>query len=108
MDDPADTAAMQQRCWQPTFQSAPVRSMVAVTRAKGIGGIVMARKKRKSVAVKRKKKSKTTAKKRKLRSRRRRGLRQKVSSAYRTVVDTIKGTDQLRNKMEPTGTTETE
>jgi hypothetical protein len=71
-------------------------------------GIVMAKKKRKSVIVKRKKKSKTTAKKRKLHSRRRRSLRQKVSNAYRTVVDTIKGTDRLRNKMEPTGTTETE
>jgi hypothetical protein len=71
-------------------------------------GIDMARKKRKSVAVKRKKKSKTPAKKRKLRSRRPRSLRQKVSSAYRTVVDTIKGTDRLRNKLEPTGTSETE
>lgn len=68
----------------------------------------MARKKRKSAAVKRRKKSRTTAKKRKLRSRRARSLRQKVSSAYHTVVDTIKGTDRLRNKMEPTGTSETE
>jgi hypothetical protein len=68
----------------------------------------MARKKRKSGAGKRKKKSKAVAKKRKLRSRRRRSLGEKVSNAYRTVVDTIKGTDRLRNKMEPTGTSETE
>ncbi|HKA75524.1 MAG TPA: hypothetical protein VKD19_00300 [Pseudolabrys sp.] len=68
----------------------------------------MARKKRKSSTGKRKKKSKATAKKRKLRSRRPRSLGEKVSNAYRTVVDTIKGTDRLRNKMEPTGTSETE
>ncbi len=68
----------------------------------------MARKKRKSSTGKRKKKSKAAAKKRKLRSRRPRSLGEKVSNAYRTVVDTIKGTDRLRNKMEPTGTSETE
>jgi hypothetical protein len=68
----------------------------------------MARKKRKSSTGKRKKKSKATTKKRKLRSRRPRSLGEKVSNAYRTVVDTIKGTDRLRNKMEPTGTSETE
>ena len=68
----------------------------------------MARKKRKSSTGKRKKKSKAPAKKRKLRSRRPRSLGEKVSNAYRTVVDTIKGTDRLRNKMEPTGTSETE
>ncbi len=68
----------------------------------------MARKKRKSSSGKRKKKSKAAAKKRKLRSRRPRSLGEKVSNAYRTVVDTIKGTDRLRNKMEPTGTSETE
>lgn len=76
----------------------------------------MARKKRKSVAVRRKnkvkatvrKKTRTTAKKRRLRSRRPRTLGEKVSNAYRTVVDTIKGTDQLRNKMELPATSETE
>ena len=76
----------------------------------------MARKKRKSFAGKRKKKpkaatrkkSRVTAKKRKLRKRRPRSFGDKVSSAYRTVVDTIKDTDQLRNKMEPPATSETE
>jgi hypothetical protein len=76
----------------------------------------MARKRRKSSAGKRKKKSRTVtrtksraqAKKRKLPRRRPRTLGDKVSNAYRTVVDTIKGTDQLRNKLEPPATTETE
>jgi hypothetical protein len=35
-------------------------------------------------------------------------LGSKVSRAYRTVVDTIKGTDALRNKMELPSTSETE
>jgi len=48
------------------------------------------------------------AKKRKLRKRRPKTLGAKVSSAYRTVVDTIKGTDALRNKMELPSTSETE
>ena len=76
----------------------------------------MARKRRKSSAGKRKKKSRTAtrkksraqAKKRKLRRQRPRTLGDKVSSAYRTVVDTIKDTDQLRNKLEPPATSETE
>jgi hypothetical protein len=75
----------------------------------------MARKRRSSSIGKRKKKSKarkmksrSPVKKRKLRRRRARTLRGKVASAYHTVVDTIKGTDRLRNKMEPPGTSETE
>ena len=82
----------------------------------------MARKKRKSFAGKQKKKSKATArnkaaarkksrvtaKKQKLRKQRSRSFGDKVSSAYRTVVDTIKGTSRLRNKMEPAATSETE
>jgi hypothetical protein len=32
----------------------------------------------------------------------------RLSNAYHTVVDTVKGTDQLRNKMETPGTSETE
>ena len=76
----------------------------------------MARKKRKSAAGKRKKKSRSVtrkksrapAKKRKLRKRRPKTLGDKVSSAYRTVVDTVKGTDALRNKMELPSTSETE
>jgi hypothetical protein len=75
----------------------------------------MARKKRKSSAGKRKKKSKALtrkksrapARKRKLRKRRR-TLGDKVSRAYHTVVDTIKDTDRLRNKMELPATSETE
>jgi hypothetical protein len=31
-----------------------------------------------------------------------------MKRAYQAVVDTIKGTDQLRNKMEPPATSETE
>jgi hypothetical protein len=79
----------------------------------------MARKRRRSSIGKRKKKSKTRSKtrrmksrspvkRRKLRRRRARTLRGKVASAYHTVVDTIKGTDRLRNKMEPPATSETE
>ena len=76
----------------------------------------MARKRRKSSAGKRKKKSKTVtrkksraqAKKRKLSRRQPRTLGDKVSNAYRTVVDTIKGTDRLRNKLEPPATSEME
>jgi len=76
----------------------------------------MARKRRKSTTAKRRKKSRVlkrkthraAAKKRKLRRRRPKTLGGKVSSAYRTVVDTIKGTDALRNKMELPSTSETE
>lgn len=70
----------------------------------------MARKKRKTA--KRKKKSKAAKRKsrsvrpRKLRRRAKQGLGDRVSGAYRTVVDTIKGTDRLRNKMEPPATSE--
>jgi hypothetical protein len=32
----------------------------------------------------------------------------RLSNAYHTVVDTMKGTDQLRNKLEKPGTSETE
>ena len=76
----------------------------------------MARKKRRPTAAKRKKKSRSVTRKksrvpvkrRKLRKRRPKTLGGKVSSAYRTVVDTIKGTDALRNKMELPSTSETE
>lgn len=76
----------------------------------------MARKRRKTAARKRtkksrsvtRKKSRAPTKKRKLRKRRPKTLGDKVSNAYRTVVDTIKGTDALRNKMEPPSTSETE
>jgi hypothetical protein len=76
----------------------------------------MARKRRKTAARKRKKKSRSVTrkksravvKKRKLGRRRPKTLGDKVSNAYHTVVDTIKGTDELRNKMELPSTSETE
>ena len=76
----------------------------------------MARKTRKSAAAKRRKKSRTVTrkksraavKKRRLRKRRPKTLAGRVSSAYHTVVDTIKDTDALRNKMELPSTSETE
>jgi hypothetical protein len=76
----------------------------------------MARRTRKKSAGKRKKKSRPVARKKSPVSKRKRKLRKarpktlgaKVSRAYRTVVDTIKGTDQLRNKMELPSTSETE
>jgi len=73
----------------------------------------MARKRR--TASKRRKKSKTASRKKtrprvKKRKPRKRAktLGARVSGAYRAVVDTIKGTDQLRNKLEPRATSETE
>lgn len=75
----------------------------------------MARKKRKLPGGKKKKKSRVSLKKRSRRSvkarmpkRRSRSVSDRVKSAYRTVADTIKGTDQLRNKMELPATSETE
>jgi len=75
----------------------------------------MARKKRKPRVGKRmqsrvatRKSARRVAKTRRLRKRRPRSLGSKVKGAYRTVVDTIKGTDQLRNKMELPATSETE
>ena len=75
----------------------------------------MARKKRKPPVGKRvksrvatRKSARRVAKTRRLRKRRPRSLGSKVKGAYRTVVDTIKGTDQLRNKMELPSTSETE
>ena len=77
----------------------------------------MAKTARRKPAKKRKKKSKTrnkTKKKAKTMTRRKtrkakpRSLGNQVAGAYRTVVDTVKGTDRLRNKLEPPGTSETE
>ena len=76
----------------------------------------MARKTGRLAAAKRKKKSRpvtgrksrASAKKRKLRKRRPKTLSGKVSNAYHTVIDTIKGTDALRNKLEIPSTSETE
>jgi hypothetical protein len=76
----------------------------------------MARKARKKSAARPKKKSKiaakkktrAAAKKRKTRKARPKSFGAKVSSAYRTVVDTVKDTDRLRNRLEPPATSETE
>jgi hypothetical protein len=70
----------------------------------------MARRKRRLTAGKPKKKSKPTSRKthRRKTRRRARSIGDKVTGAYRAVVDTIKGTDRLRNKMEPPATSETE
>jgi hypothetical protein len=75
----------------------------------------MAQKKRKSPVGKKRKKSRASTKSttrhsktRRLRKRRPQTLGNKVKGAYQVVVDTIKGTDQLRNKMEPPATSETE
>ena len=73
----------------------------------------MARKRQKASAGKRRKKSRTAIRKTarptiKKRRRRAQTLGNKVSGAYRVVVDTIKGTDKLRNKLEPPATSETE
>lgn len=73
------------------------------------------KKKRKSVASRRKKQSKIAigksrrgARRRKLGKRKPRSFKSKVKGAYRVVVDTIQGTDRLRNKMEQPATSETE
>ena len=69
----------------------------------------MARKaRRKSAASRKKKKARAVTKKRKSRKARPKGFGRRVSSAYRTVVDSVKGTDRLRNKMELPGTSESE
>ena len=47
-------------------------------------------------------------KKKPARKARRKSIKDKISGAYRVVVDTVKGTDRLRNKIEPPGTSETE
>lgn len=72
-------------------------------------------KKRKSPLGKKRKKSRAStrrttrhSKTRRPRKRRPQTLGNKMKRAYQAVVDTIKGTDQLRNKMEPPATSETE
>ena len=61
--------------------------------------------------IKTKAKSKTVVKKKPARILRRKakpkGIAEQVVSAFHTVVDTIKETEALRNKMEPPGTSET-
>ena len=74
----------------------------------------MAWKKRKLAAGKKRKKSKVSSrrKKRSVEVRKSkqwsRNVGDRFKSAYRTVIDSIKDTDNLRNKLEPPGTSETE
>jgi hypothetical protein len=74
----------------------------------------MAQKKRKLVAARKRKKSKVPSKKNKRsvearkKTQRSRSVGEKLKSAYQTVVDSIKDTDKLRNKLEPPATSETE
>ena len=65
----------------------------------------MAKKTRKKSS---KKKTKPVTKRKKSRPAKRKGFTGKISGAYRAVVDTVKGTGRLRNKMEQPGTSETE
>ncbi len=77
---------------------------------------LMAKKARKQSAAKAKKKAKPVigkkkrpvAKKKVARKAKRKTVGDRLSNAYRTVVDTATGTDRLRNKLEPPGTSETE
>ncbi|MEP7030737.1 MAG: hypothetical protein ABI830_07375 [Pseudolabrys sp.] len=73
----------------------------------------MAKKARKNKTKKTKTKAKKSvrkakAKKTKKNKPKRKTVGQKISGAYRVVVDTVKGTDKLRNRLEPPGTSETE
>jgi hypothetical protein len=76
----------------------------------------MARKVRKKSAAKAKNKSKPVtktkrkpvAKKEMTRTPQPRSFTDRIADAYRTVIDTVKGTDRLRNKLEPPATSETE
>jgi len=65
------------------------------------------RRKKKSRTIAARKRSRRRVKPRKVRKRSK-TLGARMTGAYRTVVDTIKGTDRLRNKLEPPATSETE
>jgi hypothetical protein len=67
--------------------------------------------KAKKVVAKKKTKARVVAKKKKKKPARKakpRTIGDRLSNAYHTVVDTVTGTDQLRNKMEKPGTSETQ
>ena len=74
----------------------------------------MARKKRKLAVGKKRKKSIVPSKqqKRGVKARkseqRSRNVGERIETAYRTIVDSIKDAGNLRNKLEPPGTSETE
>jgi hypothetical protein len=56
----------------------------------------------------RRNKAKAAAKNKKARRAKPAGLTDKIADAYHAVIDTFKGTDALRNKMEQRGTSESE
>jgi hypothetical protein len=60
------------------------------------------------MARKARKKSTTKRKKKAARKARPKSAAGKVAGAYRVVVDTVRETDRLRNKLEPPATSETE
>jgi hypothetical protein len=74
----------------------------------------MARKKRRLTTGKKRKKSKVPSRQKKQSvkvrksKQRSRNVGDRFKSAYRTLVDSIKDTDNLRDKLEPPGTSETE
>lgn len=74
----------------------------------------MARKKRKLSGGKKRKKSRVPSRPKKRgvkagkKKQRPRNVSERLKSAYRIVVDSIKDTDKLRNKLEPPATSETE
>jgi len=74
----------------------------------------MARKKRKLAVGKKRKETRVLSKQKKrgVKARkskqRSRNVGERIKTAYRSVVDSIKDTDNLRNKLEPPGTSETE
>ena len=63
---------------------------------------------KKSKPVPKKKAAKRVTKRKAKRASKPQTIGDRLSSAYHTVVDTVKGTDQLRNKLEKPGTSETE
>jgi len=78
------------------------------------GDFRMARKKRKLAVGKKRKESRVRSKQKKRGVKARKSKQQsrnvgeRIKPAYRSVVDSIKDTDNLRNKLEPPGTSETE
>ena len=63
---------------------------------------------KKSKPAPKKKAAKRVTKRKAKRASKPRTIGERLSSGYHTVVDTLKGTDQLRNKLEQPGTSESE
>lgn len=77
-----------------TKKKAKAAKSKAKARRKPAAGRKVAVKKKKAVKARRKAKSKT--------------IGGRIADAYKAVVDTVKGTDTMRNKMEQPGTSESE